>query len=97
MTDAVAATAVARRLGIPRPLIAQLEGESLLNDASALVLYSAAVTARCTPDARLSGGTLSAGATSSGSPSTGTSSAISRSLRPTWPPARNASRWASPP
>ena len=47
-TDAVAATAVARRLGIPRPLIAQLEGESLLNDASALVLYSAAITARVT-------------------------------------------------
>ena len=47
-TDAVAATAVARRLGIPRKLIAQLEGESLLNDASALVLYTAAVTARVT-------------------------------------------------
>ncbi len=45
-TDAVAATAVARRLGIPRRLIALLEGESLLNDASALVLYTAAVTAR---------------------------------------------------
>jgi Na+/H+ antiporter len=45
-TDAVAATAVFRRLGIPRRLIALLEGESLLNDASALVLYTAAVTAR---------------------------------------------------
>ena len=47
-TDAVAATAVFRRLGIPRRLIALLEGESLLNDASALVLYSAAITARIT-------------------------------------------------
>ena len=47
-TDAVAATAVFRRLGIPRRLIALLEGESLLNDASALVLYSAAITARVT-------------------------------------------------
>lgn len=47
-TDAVAATAVFRRLGIPRRLIALLEGESLLNDASALVLYTAAVTARVT-------------------------------------------------
>jgi len=45
-TDAVAATAVFRRLGIPRRLIALLEGESLLNDASALVLYTAAITAR---------------------------------------------------
>ncbi len=45
-TDSVAATAVARRLGIPRRLIALLEGESLVNDASALVLFHAAVTAR---------------------------------------------------
>jgi CPA1 family monovalent cation:H+ antiporter len=49
-TDAVAATAVFRRIGIPRRLIALLEGESLLNDASALVLYSAAVTARVSGD-----------------------------------------------
>ncbi len=47
-TDAVAATAVFRRLGIPRRLIALLEGESLLNDASALVLYTAAISARVT-------------------------------------------------
>jgi CPA1 family monovalent cation:H+ antiporter len=45
-TDSVAATAVANRLGIPRRLTALLEGESLVNDASALVLYHAAVTAR---------------------------------------------------
>lgn len=45
-TDAVAATAVANRLGIPRRLTALLEGESLVNDASALVLFHAAVTAR---------------------------------------------------
>jgi NhaP-type Na+/H+ or K+/H+ antiporter len=37
-TDAVAATSVAQRLGIPRRLIALLEGESLLNDSSFLVL-----------------------------------------------------------
>ena len=47
-TDAVADTAVFRRLGIPRRLIALLEGESLLNDASALVLYTAAINARVT-------------------------------------------------
>jgi CPA1 family monovalent cation:H+ antiporter len=45
-TDSVAATAVASRLGIPRRLTAILEGESLVNDASALVLFNAAVTAR---------------------------------------------------
>lgn len=45
-TDAVAATAVASRLGIPRRLTALLEGESLVNDATALVLFHAAVTAR---------------------------------------------------
>jgi len=43
--DAVAATAISRRLGIPRRIIAILEGESLVNDASALVLYRAAVAA----------------------------------------------------
>lgn len=44
-TDAVAATAIASRLGIPRRLVAILEGESLINDATALVAYSFAVTA----------------------------------------------------
>jgi monovalent cation/hydrogen antiporter len=47
-TDSVAATAVAQRLHIPRRLISLLEGESLLNDASALVLYHTAVVARAT-------------------------------------------------
>ncbi len=36
--DAVAATAVARRIGLPRSLVTVLEGESLINDATALVL-----------------------------------------------------------
>jgi Na+/H+ antiporter len=44
-TDAVAATAIASRLGIPRRLIALLEGESLINDATALVAYRFAVGA----------------------------------------------------
>ncbi|MTD15806.1 Na+/H+ antiporter [Nakamurella sp. YIM 132087] len=35
--DAVAATAVARRIGLPRQVVTVLEGESLLNDATALV------------------------------------------------------------
>jgi CPA1 family monovalent cation:H+ antiporter len=43
--DAVAATAIARRLGLPHRLIVVLEGESLVNDAVALVLYRAAVMA----------------------------------------------------
>ncbi|MBD0305153.1 MAG: Na+/H+ antiporter [Nitrospiraceae bacterium] len=43
--DAVAATAVARRLNIPRRVITVLEGESLVNDATALVLYRSAVAA----------------------------------------------------
>jgi monovalent cation/hydrogen antiporter len=46
--DAVAATAVARRLRIPRRVITILEGESLVNDAAALVLYRAAVAATVT-------------------------------------------------
>ena len=43
--DAVAATAIARRLGIPRRLVTILEGESLVNDATALVLYRTAIGA----------------------------------------------------
>lgn len=41
--DAIAATAIARKLGIPRRLVTILEGESLVNDATALVLYRTAV------------------------------------------------------
>ena len=41
--DAVAATAIARRLRIPHRVVTILEGESLVNDASALVLYRSAV------------------------------------------------------
>lgn len=41
--DAVAATSIARRAGLPRGLVTLLEGESLLNDATALVAYRVAV------------------------------------------------------
>ncbi len=43
--DAVAATAVARRIGLPRRLVTILEGESLVNDATALVAFRVAVAA----------------------------------------------------
>jgi len=42
-TDAVAATAIGRRVGLPPRLMAVLEGESLVNDASALVVLRTAV------------------------------------------------------
>ena len=45
-TDPLAATAIARRLGVPRRIIAIVEGESLVNDGTALVLYRVAVVAR---------------------------------------------------
>lgn len=57
--DAVAATAVMSRIGMPRQVISVLEGESLVNDASALVLYRAAVMA-------IVSGTFSLGATVGG-------------------------------
>ncbi|AXH36498.1 sodium:proton antiporter [Humibacter sp. BT305] len=44
-TDAVAATSIGKRLGLPPRLIATLEGESLVNDASALVLLRSATVA----------------------------------------------------
>ena len=43
--DAVAATSVLKRFGISSRLLTELEGESLINDASALVLYKLAVVA----------------------------------------------------
>ncbi len=43
--DAVAATAVARRIGLPRRIVTILEGESLVNDATALVVFRVAVAA----------------------------------------------------
>ena len=41
--DAVAATAIFRRLGVPRRIVTILEGESLINDATALIAYRFAV------------------------------------------------------
>lgn len=41
--DAVAATAVGRRLGLPPRLLVVLEGEGLVNDATALVLFGSAL------------------------------------------------------
>ena len=46
--DAVAVTAIARRIGIPRSIVTVLEGESLFNDATALVTYRMAITAALT-------------------------------------------------
>src|SRR6185312_7210101 len=43
--DASAATAITRKLGVPRRLVTILEGESLVNDASALVIYRFAIAA----------------------------------------------------
>ena len=44
-TDAVAATAIGKRLGMPPRLVSILEGESLVNDATSLTLLRAAIAA----------------------------------------------------
>jgi Na+/H+ antiporter len=44
-TDPTAATAIAERVGLPRRLVALIEGESLVNDGTALVAYKFAVIA----------------------------------------------------
>ncbi|WP_026313491.1 cation:proton antiporter [Actinomadura flavalba] len=44
-TDAVAATSMGRRLGLPSRLLTVLEGEGLVNDATALVLLRSAIAA----------------------------------------------------
>ncbi|MFL5725813.1 MAG: Na+/H+ antiporter [Chloroflexota bacterium] len=46
--DAVAATSVFQRLGVPRRVVTILEGESLVNDATALVAYRFAIVAAST-------------------------------------------------
>ena len=47
-TDPIAATAIMRRLGVPRRLVSVVETESLVNDGTALVLYRVAVVAAVT-------------------------------------------------
>jgi NhaP-type Na+/H+ or K+/H+ antiporter len=47
-TDAVAATALLRDIGAPRQVVTLLESESLFNDATALVVYQAALGAAVT-------------------------------------------------
>jgi monovalent cation/hydrogen antiporter len=44
-TDPTAAASIAQRLGLPRRLISVIEGESLVNDGTALVAYRFAVAA----------------------------------------------------
>jgi CPA1 family monovalent cation:H+ antiporter len=44
-TDPTAATSIAERLGLPRRLIAIIEGEALVNDGTALVAFKFAVAA----------------------------------------------------
>jgi CPA1 family monovalent cation:H+ antiporter len=46
--DAVAATTIARRVGMPRRIVSILEGESLLNDATALVAFRTSTAAIAT-------------------------------------------------
>jgi CPA1 family monovalent cation:H+ antiporter len=44
-TDPIAATTIMRNLGVPRRMVNVIEGESLVNDATALVVYRVAVSA----------------------------------------------------
>src|ERR1700686_1267626 len=52
-TDELASLPVLQKMRLPRHLIAIVVGESLLNDASSLILYAAAVTAAVTGVFRL--------------------------------------------
>jgi monovalent cation/hydrogen antiporter len=47
-TDPIAATAIMHRLGVPRRIVSIVEGESLVNDGTALVAYKFAVVAAVT-------------------------------------------------
>jgi monovalent cation/hydrogen antiporter len=59
--DAVAATAIGRRIGLPRRIVTILEGESLLNDATALVALRTAIAAGATGAAMTTSTTLEVG------------------------------------
>ncbi|WP_437071884.1 Na+/H+ antiporter [Streptomyces sp. enrichment culture] len=54
--DAVAATAVARRVGLPSRITTILQGESLVNDATAITAYRVAVAAAVGEGASWAGG-----------------------------------------
>lgn len=56
--DAVAASAVLRKMPLPRRIVTVLEGESLINDASSLVLYRFAVAATLAGTASFGQGAL---------------------------------------
>jgi CPA1 family monovalent cation:H+ antiporter len=57
--DAVAATSVLKNFRIPKRLVVVLEGESLLNDASSLILYRFAVAATLAGEVSLGEASLS--------------------------------------
>jgi CPA1 family monovalent cation:H+ antiporter len=57
--DAVAPMAIARRLSVPKRILTVLEGEGLVNDATALILFSFAIAA-------VASGQVSIGAAASG-------------------------------
>ncbi|MFI0729626.1 Na+/H+ antiporter [Streptomyces sp. NPDC021225] len=54
--DAVAATAIARKVGLPSRLITVLQGESLVNDATAITAYKVALAAAVGAGATWAGG-----------------------------------------
>lgn len=54
--DAVAATAIARRLGLPGRITTILQGESLVNDATAITAYKVALAAAVGEGATWAGG-----------------------------------------
>ena len=64
--DAVAATTILSRLNIPRHLVTILEGESLVNDASGLVIYKLAIVAVLTGAFSMGEATLQFGLVSVG-------------------------------
>ena len=57
-TDPIAATSIMRRLGVQRRIVNLVEGESLINDAAALVIARVAVTAAVAGTFSLASATL---------------------------------------
>ena len=78
--DAIAASAIAQRLGLPRRIVTIIEGESLVNDATSLVILKVALAAVGSTHRRTHRRRLDARRISSTSPSAASPSASSSDI-----------------
>ena len=89
-TDPVAASGVFARLGAPKRVVDLVEGESLINDATALVLYAVAVEAVVSGPPSAGGAALRLAVSVLGGLAVGVACGQGRAARPAPPAGRRA-------